>query len=52
MRTRIHGGTCVLPDQTAKVDLLLEDGLHPNAKGIDVMVARILPLVGSVLAAR
>ncbi|WLD12014.1 dihydroorotase [Planctellipticum variicoloris] len=26
MRTRIHGGTCVLPDQTAKVDLLLEDG--------------------------
>lgn len=26
MRTRIHGGTCVLPDRTAKVDLLLEDG--------------------------
>lgn len=36
----------------ANPDLLLEDGLHPNAKGIDVMVARILPLVGSVLAAR
>lgn len=26
MRTRIHDGTCVLPDRTAKVDLLLEDG--------------------------
>lgn len=26
MRTRIHGGTCVLPDRMAKIDLLLEDG--------------------------
>lgn len=34
----------------AHPDLLLEDGLHPNAKGVDVMVARILPLVKEAAA--
>jgi len=31
--------------------LILEDGLHPSARGIDVMVERILPLVEKLLAA-
>jgi len=31
-------------------DLQLEDGLHPNPKGVDVMVERILPLVEKAIA--
>lgn len=30
--------------------LLLEDGMHPSAKGVDVMVERILPVVEKVIA--
>ena len=30
---------------------ILEDGQHPNAKGIDVMVERILPVVEKLIAA-
>lgn len=30
-----------------KSDLLLEDGIHPNAKGVNVMTYRILPTVVS-----
>ncbi len=37
----------VAADQTA----LLEDGMHPNADGIDRMVERILPVVESAIAA-
>ena len=33
-------------------ELLLEDGMHPSAKGIDVMVERMLPVVEKVIAAR
>ncbi|CDX25947.1 multifunctional acyl-CoA thioesterase I and protease I and lysophospholipase L1 [Mesorhizobium sp. ORS 3324] len=32
-------------------DLQLEDGLHPNPKGVDVMVERILPTVRKAVAA-
>lgn len=35
-----------------KPDLLLADGMHPNARGVDVMVAGILPLVLETLDAR
>jgi acyl-CoA thioesterase I len=31
--------------------LVLEDGMHPSAKGIDIMVERILPTVEKVIAA-
>jgi acyl-CoA thioesterase-1 len=31
-------------------DLQLEDGLHPNPKGVDVMVERILPVVEKAIA--
>ncbi|MDX8453652.1 arylesterase [Mesorhizobium sp. VK9D] len=31
-------------------DLRLEDGLHPNSKGVDVMVERILPIVEKAIA--
>ncbi|TPI23494.1 arylesterase [Mesorhizobium sp. B3-2-1] len=31
--------------------LQLEDGLHPNAKGVDLMVERILPTVEKAIAA-
>jgi acyl-CoA thioesterase-1 len=31
-------------------DLQLEDGLHPNPKGVDVMVERILPAVEKAIA--
>lgn len=31
--------------------LQLEDGLHPNARGVDVMVERILPTVEKAIAA-
>lgn len=31
--------------------LRLEDGLHPNAKGVDLMVERILPTVEKAIAA-
>lgn len=34
-----------------KPDLQLEDGLHPNPKGVDVMVERILPTVEKAIAA-
>jgi acyl-CoA thioesterase I len=32
-------------------DLELKDGLHPNAKGVDIMVERILPTVEKAIAA-
>jgi acyl-CoA thioesterase-1 len=35
----------------ASKDLLLDDGLHPNAKGIDAMVAAFLPTMEKALAA-
>ncbi|MDX8479095.1 arylesterase [Mesorhizobium sp. VK24D] len=35
----------------AHPDLQLEDGLHPNPKGVDVMVERILPAVRKAIAA-
>ena len=31
--------------------LVLEDGMHPSAKGIDIMVERILPTVEKLIAA-
>ena len=31
--------------------LLLQDGMHPSAKGVDAMVERILPVVEGLLAA-
>jgi acyl-CoA thioesterase-1 len=31
--------------------LQLEDGLHPNARGVDLMVERILPTVEKAIAA-
>ena len=31
--------------------LQLEDGMHPNAKGVDKMVERILPTVEKAIAA-
>jgi len=31
-------------------DLQLEDGLHPNPKGVDVIVERILPVVEKAIA--
>jgi len=34
----------------AKLDLLQSDGLHPNAMGVDVIVARILPKVEQLIA--
>jgi len=34
----------------AERDLLLEDGMHPNAAGVDVMVARFLPVIEAALA--
>ena len=34
----------------AERDLLLEDGMHPNAKGIDVIVERFLPIAEEALA--
>jgi len=33
-------------------ELLLEDGMHPSAEGIDVMVERMLPVVEKVIAVR
>lgn len=35
----------------AMPDLLLADGMHPNAKGVAVIVARILPLVEDAVRA-
>ncbi|GLS30132.1 acyl-CoA thioesterase-1 [Mesorhizobium albiziae] len=32
--------------------LLLEDGMHPNTAGIDLMVERVLPLVEKLIAAK
>jgi acyl-CoA thioesterase-1 len=34
----------------AERDLLLEDGMHPNAKGVEVMVTRVLPVIEAALA--
>ena len=31
--------------------LVLEDGMHPSAKGIDIMVERILPMLEKLIAA-
>jgi acyl-CoA thioesterase I len=33
-------------------DLLLEDGMHPNAAGIDRMVERVLPEVEKLIASK
>ena len=35
----------------AEPGLLQQDGMHPNAKGVDIMVERILPAVESLIAA-
>ncbi|NML75766.1 arylesterase [Rhizobium sp. S-51] len=35
----------VLDGVVTHPDLQLEDGMHPNAKGVDVMVERMLPVV-------
>jgi acyl-CoA thioesterase-1 len=35
----------------AQKDYLLDDGMHPNAEGIDVMVANFLPAIEALLAA-
>ena len=35
----------------ANGDLLLEDGMHPNARGIDEMVERVLPVVERIITA-
>lgn len=35
----------VLDGVVTRPDLQLEDGMHPNAKGVDVMVERMLPVV-------
>ena len=32
-------------------DLTLPDGMHPNTKGVEVMVRKILPLVVKLIAA-
>ena len=34
----------------ADLELLQHDGLHPNAAGVDVIVARILPKVEELIA--
>jgi acyl-CoA thioesterase-1 len=34
----------------ARPELLLEDGMHPNARGIDAIVARVAPRVSAALA--
>lgn len=34
----------------AQAGLLLSDGMHPNAKGVDVMVERALPVIEAALA--
>ncbi len=39
-----------LDGAAAKLDLLQRDGLHPNAAGVDVIVARILPKVEQLIA--
>ncbi len=36
----------------AERGLLLEDGMHPNAQGVDAMVERFVPLMEEVLAQR
>ncbi|MCT7376445.1 arylesterase [Chelativorans sp. EGI FJ00035] len=33
----------------ANASLLLEDGMHPNAKGVDLMVERMLPAVDALV---
>ena len=35
----------------AEPGLLQQDGMHPSAKGVDIMVERILPVVESLIAA-
>ena len=35
----------------AQPGLLQQDGMHPSAKGVDIMVGRILPAVESLIAA-
>lgn len=40
-----------LDDVAGQPGLQLEDGLHPNARGVDVMVERILPTVEKAMAA-
>lgn len=36
----------------AQSGLMLDDGMHPNAEGVDIMVERVLPLVEETLADR
>jgi len=40
-----------LDDVAGHPDLQLEDGMHPNPRGVDVMVERILPAVEKAIAA-
>lgn len=35
-----------------QADLMLDDGMHPNAEGVDIMVERVLPLIEETLAER
>lgn len=35
-----------------QADLTLDDGMHPNAEGVDIMVERVLPLIEETLAER
>jgi acyl-CoA thioesterase I len=32
--------------------LMLDDGMHPNAEGVGIMVERVLPLIEETLAGR
>jgi acyl-CoA thioesterase I len=42
----------VLDGVTANPELLLEDGMHPNAAGVERMVEGVMPLVVEMLEAR
>lgn len=35
-----------------QAELMLDDGMHPNAEGVDIMVERVLPLIEETLADR
>ena len=53
----LKGGTSLMrqaifsEDVAAQPGLLQQDGMHPGAKGVDVIVGRILPAVESLIAA-
>jgi acyl-CoA thioesterase I len=35
-----------------RAELMLDDGMHPNAEGVGIMVERVLPLIEETLAGR